>query len=282
MDATAQAFAGPPETDDRKQDGSQLDVEALLRRAMLGRSGDSSGSDFSVATAGTTPPPRTSAPMTPAEPQPANPYIPPDPSKAPGNLAPSSLTPAQVPKAPTGSNNPDRAFWTKQQAEDMKPLDRSAVDPATGKPKYKMGWGQRILGTVANFANGFARDGAAPIYVGPGATNWKYSRDEATRQQNVARDTTALGEQEKLDVTNQKAYEDAERQAYQGQLGEAREKLGSAAEENAATKASLVDSERQLKLARAGKLDQNPSDQRAADADKYVGTRTIASKRNCP
>ncbi len=36
MGATAQAFAGPPETDDRKQDGSQLDVEALLRSAMLG------------------------------------------------------------------------------------------------------------------------------------------------------------------------------------------------------------------------------------------------------
>jgi hypothetical protein len=34
MTATAQAFAGPPEIDDRKQDGSQLDVDALLRQAM--------------------------------------------------------------------------------------------------------------------------------------------------------------------------------------------------------------------------------------------------------
>jgi hypothetical protein len=34
------ALAGAPEIDDRKQDGSQLDVEALLRQAMGGDAGD--------------------------------------------------------------------------------------------------------------------------------------------------------------------------------------------------------------------------------------------------
>jgi hypothetical protein len=180
MTATAQAFAGPPETDDRKQDGSQLDVEALLRQAMGGGAGDgrfgvrgpsaNADTSFSVPSAGTTPPPRTSAaPMTPAEPQPPNPYIQPDPSKAPANLATATLTPNQVQKPPTGSNNANLVEDLRQRAMLGNPTDPNAVDSA-GKSKYHMGIGQRILGTVANFANGFARDGAAPIYVGPGAT----------------------------------------------------------------------------------------------------------------
>src|SRR5437016_3520553 len=36
--------------------------------------------------------------------------------------------------------------------------------------QYRMGIGQRILGSVANFLNGFAKDGAGPIYVGPALT----------------------------------------------------------------------------------------------------------------
>lgn len=56
---------------------------------------------------------------------------------------------------------------------------------AQGKtlPKYRMGVGQRILATVANFANGFAGNRTTPIYVGPGALNNRYYRDEALRQQ---------------------------------------------------------------------------------------------------
>lgn len=67
----------------------------------------------------------------------------------------------------------------------------STVTPsrdAQGKtlPKYRMGIGQRILGTFANFANGFARNGASPVYVGPGALNNRYYQDEQEREQNLA------------------------------------------------------------------------------------------------
>jgi len=56
---------------------------------------------------------------------------------------------------------------------------------AQGKtlPKYRMGIGQRILASVANFANGFAGNGKAPVFVGPGALNNRYYQDEAFREQ---------------------------------------------------------------------------------------------------
>src|SRR5262249_50461474 len=56
---------------------------------------------------------------------------------------------------------------------------------AQGKtlPQYRMGIGHRILGTLANFANGFAGNHAQPIYVGPGALNNRYYQEEAQRQQ---------------------------------------------------------------------------------------------------
>lgn len=74
----------------------------------------------------------------------------------------------------------------------------STVTPsrdAQGKtlPKYRMGIGQRILGTFANFANGFARNGASPVYVGPGALNNRYYQDEQERQQNLAGAKLRLG-----------------------------------------------------------------------------------------
>jgi hypothetical protein len=68
---------------------------------------------------------------------------------------------------------------------------------------YKMGLGQRLLGTASNFLTGFGSGKTPPIYVGPGATNSRFDQDETTREANVARDPTALGEQEKLDTTNQ-------------------------------------------------------------------------------
>lgn len=60
-------------------------------------------------------------------------------------------------------------------------------------PKYRMGIGQRILSTLANFANGFAGKGAQPIYVGPGALNHRYYQDERERQQNLAGAKLRLG-----------------------------------------------------------------------------------------
>jgi hypothetical protein len=74
-----------------------------------------------------------------------------------------------------------------QLTTDQKPADLPPINPRDdqGKtlPKYRMGIGQRILGTVANFANGFARNGAEPIYVGPGALNNRYYQDQELRQQ---------------------------------------------------------------------------------------------------
>jgi hypothetical protein len=66
---------------------------------------------------------------------------------------------------------------------------------AQGKtlPKYRMGIGQRILGTFANFANGFAGKGGNPVYVGPGALNNRYYQDEQERQQNLAGAKLRLG-----------------------------------------------------------------------------------------
>jgi hypothetical protein len=58
---------------------------------------------------------------------------------------------------------------------------------AQGKtlPQYRMGIGHRILGTLANFANGFAGNHIAPLYVGRGALNNRYYQDERVRQQNL-------------------------------------------------------------------------------------------------
>jgi hypothetical protein len=128
-----------------------------------------------------------------------------------------------------------------------------------------MGLGQRILGTIGNFATGFG-GGKGPITdVGPGATNWKFGRDESTREANLANVNTQIGTQEKLDTENEKMYRDAIRQAYEGQLGEAREKTATAAEgrtaaygELADTKEKLSASQIELNQARANKADTPP------------------------
>ena len=84
------------------------------------------------------------------------------------------VRPGQPPLAATGSNQQPQTYMPPIQTTD-----------AQGKtlPKYRMGIGHRILATVANFANGFAGNGAAPIYVGPGALNNRYYQDEARREQ---------------------------------------------------------------------------------------------------
>jgi hypothetical protein len=86
-----------------------------------------------------------------------------DPSKMPDAIGPSTQpTPGQIPQPPTGAQNPNRVGWMQKQAEDMKPLGRNAVDPKTGKPQYRMGLGQRLLGTASRFGGGKT----PPIYVG--------------------------------------------------------------------------------------------------------------------
>ena len=147
-----------------------------------------------------------------------------------------NLTPSEVPKPPVGVNNQRLMDLTAQQAQYGKPL----LTEGQPVPKqYRMGIGARILGTAGNFLSGFGGSRREPTYVGPGATNQAYARDEATREANLANVNTQIGTQEKLDTTTNKTYEDAIKQAYEGQLGEAREKLGSAAEANAATRTQL-------------------------------------------
>jgi hypothetical protein len=195
----------------------------------------------------------TPAPVMPAEPPPdVKPTF--DPKLMPDGIL-SGITTPQPPTPPTGSQNPNLANLAKQQAQVSTPIN--PMDPATGKtkPQYKMGLGQRILGTLANAASGFARDGSAPAYVGPGATNWRFGREEAARQGKLEGINTQIKTQEQLDSENEKLYRDATRQAYETQVGEARKETAGAQAENSATKASLADSQRQLNEARANKLD---------------------------
>src|SRR5262249_14294421 len=87
--------------------------------------------------------------------------------------------------------NQQKSVSTKssQDAGAQGPKPPSYVPPiqsrdAQGKtlPQYRMGIGHRILGTLVNFANGFAGNHAQPIYVGSGALNNRYYQEEAQRQ----------------------------------------------------------------------------------------------------
>lgn len=83
---------------------------------------------------------------------------------------------------PDGQNGQMTDGQGGQGATYMPPIQ---TRDAQGKtlPKYRMGVGQRILASVANFAKGFAGNGAAPVYVGPGALNNRYYQDEGYREQ---------------------------------------------------------------------------------------------------
>lgn len=107
-------------------------------------------------------------------------------------------------------------------------------------PKYRMGFGQRLLGTVANFGSGLA--GRGPVaQVGPGATNTRYSQDEAQRQGNVANLDTQIGQQEKLGDENRKLFEAANKQAYDSTIGAARGETAAAQQETASARSALAD-----------------------------------------
>jgi hypothetical protein len=193
-----------------------------------------------------------------------------DPNLVPESIRPRTMpAPDQIARPPVGVNSQRRLDLMAEESKLNKPIDPTAVDPATGKSKYRMGWGQRLIGTLANAAIGFSGRGGPSVYVGPGATNWKYDREENLRQGRLAGVEKDLGEQEKLESSQERAYADAVKQSYDAAMADARRQLGLAAEENAGTRASLADSQRQLNLARANKADASPSEQRAADADKY-------------
>ncbi|MCU1301407.1 MAG: hypothetical protein JWQ87_1691 [Candidatus Sulfotelmatobacter sp.] len=272
-------------TDENSDSVSQVDPEDLLQQILGGgssyaRPGDApiAGSQPSapspyarpgeVPIAGSPSPSRdNSLTSTDSNPAPAMPSTGFDPSKLPPGLIASPMTPTQVPQPPTGSSNPNLADLLKQRAAIGNPTDPSATD-ASGKPIYRMSNGMRVLGTAGNFLQGFGSRGhperVNPVYVGPGATNARYGRDEAMRQGKVANLDTQISGQGKLDAENSKLYEDALRQAYQGQLGDARERTAIAAEGRSAAAGELADTREKLSAsqialneARANKADQD-------------------------
>lgn len=230
---------------------SQIDPDELMRRVLGGDSSEMSPMRTSGGGSPAAPPPDPN-------PAPAMPSSGFDPSKLPPGLLASPMTPNTVPQPPTGSNNPNLVDLLKQQGAN-KPVDAKAVDPATGKPMYKMGTGQRVLGTVGNFLQGFGGKPFTPTYVGPGATNARYSQDVARQQATAGHLGTQIQGQEKLDTENEKMYRDATRQAYEGQVGEARKATAAAQQENADTRKSLEasqaarnDADAELKRTKAG------------------------------
>jgi hypothetical protein len=187
-----------------------------------------------------------------------------DPTKIPESIRPRPLTPGEV-SAP--GQNQNLVEHLKQRAAIGNPTDPSAVDPTTGKPMYRLGVGGRVLGTAANFLQGFGKRPFTPTYVGPDATNARYDRDETMRQGKVTNLDAQIKGDEQLSSENEKLYRDALNQAYKAQLGEKDVALGKAAEENAATKRMLEASQAARNQADADKKSATPSDQRTKDAD---------------
>ena len=167
-----------------------------------------------------------------------------------------------------------------QRAAMAKPIDPSQRDDA-GKPIYRPSIGQRIAGTVANFANGFARNGAPIIYEGPGATNQRFEAAKEKQAAGLSGLDTEIAQKHEQTGESQKLFDSAIKSAYDKQLGEAREKIASAAEERAKVygentdlKGQLVKSQEDLNEARANKANNN------APTNEFSGWYQAFSSQN--
>jgi hypothetical protein len=118
----------------------------------------------------------------------------------------SSITSTLKPATPPPPANPDMGTLLAQKAAESMPVNPKAVDPVTGKPKYRMGIGGRIAGSLANFASGMAGRGPV-VYVGPGAVNNQYRIDEDMRQKRLAGISQQLADQQALQEENRKQYD---------------------------------------------------------------------------
>lgn len=87
--------------------------------------------------------------------------------------------------AATGKSTPNSVDDPKQKVQQYTTPTQYLDAQGKTLPQYRMGIGHRILGTLANFANGFSGNRAQPIYVGPGALNNRYYQDEQQRRQNL-------------------------------------------------------------------------------------------------
>lgn len=140
------------------------------------------------------PPDGTNVPMRPSTSAPGQPTVPmadangvspqqyPSiPKTAPAPVA-SAVQPPSIANITPGPVQP-RLDNPPQMPPAPPAMDPNAVG-ANGKSKYRMSIGERIAGTAANFLNGFARNGQAPIFVGRGARNAQWGQDQDLSEQN--------------------------------------------------------------------------------------------------
>ena len=153
---------------------------------------------------------------------------------------------------------------------------------------YRMGLGQRLLGTLANAAIGFGSHGhaGAPIYVGSGATNARYARDKETQAENVGNLDTEIGNTEKLNTEQQALNNAAMKSAYETQVGGAREEAAAArehsaeaAEHNADIKGQLVQSQNDLREAQAKKAETPKQPTNEVELVQAYNTETDPKKK---
>jgi hypothetical protein len=203
------------------------------------------------------------------------------PAAMPSGILRTSVSPGEVP-SPAASSP---ATTTLPGLMQRRSQAATPLDPSSNQ--YRMGWGQRLLGTAANFLHGFAGDKAEPIYVGPGATNSRFARDTSMQEKKVAGLDTDIGNQEKLAGLQEKGYEDALKQAYEGQLGDARIQTADAATaraqaagETADVRAQLATTQGELNASRAKQATSTANKNDATRPTKVMGNRTYERQDN--
>ena len=194
------------------------------------------------------------------------------------SVTPPSTTPPRL--ISTGLNDPNRIPspgpsttaaldpLMKRRAELLSP------DVTKTHPEFKMPLWQRIVGSAANFARGFGGYRGEPIYVGPGATNRRYGQAvEQTNQQ--------IADTEKIGGINQKLYEDAIKQAYESQVGEARQRTAEAQGERSKAYGEIADVKGQLVSAQQDALSAKAERDRAAagKSEDPIGQRIKEADR---
>jgi hypothetical protein len=171
----------------------------------------------------------------------------------PQSAPPAALT-AGLDRKPLPSGLPSALAEQQKYAT---PLDPKAVDPTTGKPIYKMGWGQRLAGVAANFASGMA--GRGPVsYIGPGATNQRFTREDDLRKANLEKANLNVAGQEKQDTTNLNLEKLAQRQAYESDMGASRKETAEARMATSAAQQETADIKDQLAQAKIAQGPQEP------------------------
>ncbi len=77
--------------------------------------------------------------------------------------------------------------WIDDQLRQEGQMNQKTHTPLdAADPRYRMSIGQRILGSLVNFANGFSGGKLPNVHVGPGAVNRRYYQDEQQREDEAA------------------------------------------------------------------------------------------------